>query len=61
MIEYIFGGYTLTCDVCGESVGYNFPEFEDAVNYKKKSGWRSQRRDGEWEDVCPECCKLKRG
>ena len=50
-----FNDYDLVCDICGESAGRVFMAFTDAVNYKKPNGWKSQKRDGEWEDVCPEC------
>lgn len=54
MIEKIHGEYSLTCDVCGDTVE-GFEDFEDAVGYKRNNGWRSQKRGGQWEDVCPEC------
>jgi hypothetical protein len=47
--------YTLTCDVCGETASEMFFEFADAVDFKKREGWKSQKHWGEWEDVCPEC------
>jgi len=47
--------YHLTCDVCGEATGEKFYDFYDAVNFKKREGWKSQKHRGEWEDVCPEC------
>lgn len=50
--------YRLICDVCGLEVERNFPDFDAAVTYKKRHGWKSQRRGGEWEDVCPECREL---
>ncbi len=46
----------LYCDVCGKEVDDTvFYDFYDAVDYKKKHGWKSQKYKGEWEDVCPEC------
>ena len=47
--------YFLTCDVCGEAASEKFYDFYDAVDYKKREGWKSQKHRGEWEDVCPEC------
>ncbi len=47
--------YFLVCDVCGEKADEPFSEFDDAVEYKKENGWKSQKYRGEWEDVCPEC------
>ena len=54
MIEKIHGEFNLVCDICGNAAE-GFEDFEDAVKYKKQHGWKSQRRGGEWEDVCPEC------
>jgi Fe2+ or Zn2+ uptake regulation protein len=45
----------LYCDVCGEKVEISFFTFDDLINYKKRNNWKSQRRNGEWEEVCPEC------
>lgn len=55
MIEWDEGNCRIYCDVCFEFAEVTFPEFMDAVKYKKQHGWKSQRRGGEWEDVCPEC------
>ena len=49
------GYYFLYCDVCGEEESGMFDSFYDAVEYKKINGWKSQKRNSEWEDVCPEC------
>ena len=55
MICKSFGFCSLTCDVCGEEADETFDDFYDAVEYKKNEGWKSQKRNGEWEDVCPDC------
>ena len=55
MIEKCYGGFTLSCDICNEAPMNLFLEFMDAVDYKKQNGWKSQKRNNEWEDVCPEC------
>ena len=34
-----------------------FETFDEAVDYKVDEGWKSQRRDSEWEDVCPDCVR----
>jgi len=47
--------YILNCDICGEEALEIFDDFYDTVQYKKDNGWKSQKRNGEWEDVCPEC------
>ncbi len=55
MIYKDIGSYSLSCDVCGEEAPEIFDDFYDAVEYKKQYGWKSQKRKGEWEDICPEC------
>ena len=55
MIDREGGFYYLICDVCGREAPTSFYEFPEAVHYKKAEGWRSRRRNGEWEDVCPNC------
>ena len=55
MIEGDGGLYSLSCDICGEEANKFFFDFYEAVDYKKRNGWKSQKRNGEWEDVCPEC------
>mgnify|MGYP001119304098 CR=1 FL=1 len=59
MIDKSGGIYNLICDICGGEAEESFFEFYDAVNYKKREGWKSQKdKDGAWEDVCPECQEL---
>lgn len=55
MIDKSFGSYSLICDICGEEAKKEFDDFYEAVDYKKKEGWKSKKIDGEWQDVCPEC------
>jgi len=55
MIDRQGGFFYLTCDVYQQEASEAFFEFDEAVQYKKDYGWKSQRRNGEWEDVCPEC------
>ncbi len=55
MIDRDFDGYSLACDICGEEATQTFDDFWDAVQYKKDNDWKSQRRNGDWEDVCPDC------
>lgn len=55
MIERINGLYTVMCDVCGEESDWRFMTFNEAVDCKRTEGWTKQMRNGEWEDVCPEC------
>ncbi len=50
--------YRLVCDVCRQEVNETFCEFDDAAQYKKNNYWKSQRRNGEWEDICPYCQEM---
>lgn len=59
MIDKGCGFHSLTCDVCGEDASEEFFEFSDAVNHKRSEGWKSQKKNGEWQDVCPDCARLK--
>ena len=56
MIDKIHGVYYLICDICEIEAEEEFPEFDEAVEYKKENGWRGKRlEDGLWFDVCPAC------
>jgi hypothetical protein len=55
MIDKAYGSYFLTCDICLNSAEEKFDNFDDAVDYKKSNGWRSEKKYGEWLDICPEC------
>jgi hypothetical protein len=46
-------GHELTCDICGK--GEKFDYFDHALEYKKDLGWISEKYNGEWQDICPEC------
>ena len=54
-------GYTLQCDICDNQEDRLFYEFGDAVLFKQTNlnGWRSQKNNGVWEDVCPRCEAIK--
>lgn len=54
-IERIYGKYHLICGICGEASRQSFGSFGEAVDSKREIGWTSQKRGGEWQDVCPEC------
>jgi hypothetical protein len=54
MINKEYGDFVLSCDICGHEVK-PLDDFNEAIEYKKDNGWRSQKRNGEWEDVCPKC------
>ena len=49
--------FILHCDICGDPADEEFYDFQTAVDYKKSNGWKSQRHNGEWEDICPECAE----
>ena len=57
MISIDNGMFYLSCDVCGDIAEPAFETFDEAVDYKVDEGWKSQRRDSEWEDVCPDCVR----
>ena len=54
MIENKNSNYELTCDICGYSVT-GCDTFQEAVDYKKENGWKSQKVSDGWDDVCPDC------
>lgn len=54
-IERDYDFFNLYCDICGEEAEEQFFEFQEAVDYKKSNGWKSKRKGGEWQDVCPDC------
>ena len=58
MIERNGSTFYLTCDMCEESPP-GFYEFHEAVNYKKREGWKSKRYGEDWVDVCPECAECE--
>lgn len=58
MIEKVGKGeYQLTCDICDESVSNMFQTFASAIEHKKYNGWKSRKRRGYWDDVCPKCTR----
>lgn len=47
--------FTPTCDICGKELEAEF-DFYDAVDAKKKAGWKSRKdKHGDWIDVCDKC------
>lgn len=55
MIEKQHYKYILICDVCGEDSEECFDTFQDAVDGRKEIGWKSEKNNNEWKDVCPNC------
>ena len=45
--------YILCCDACDENELFN--TFQEALNFKKREGWKSDNTDDEWVDICQEC------
>jgi hypothetical protein len=54
MIEREGWNFRLICDHC-EDYKDGFEEFEDAVSYKKRNGWKSVRGRTGWFEFCPRC------
>lgn len=54
MIERDYSLYILVCDQCGEAFG-TYDSFEEAVEAKKKQGFKSKREGRQWIDICKDC------
>jgi hypothetical protein len=54
MIEKGLIGFNLICDICGR-LEYAIPTFSEAVDFKRDNDWKSEKYEGEWQDICPEC------
>lgn len=54
MIEKGLIGFNLICDICGR-LEYAIPTVSDAVDFKCDNDWKSEKYEGEWQDICPEC------
>lgn len=51
------GGFSLTCDLCGDSIAAE--SWDEAKDLKALYGWKSRKWNGEWMDVCKECLRLE--
>ena len=60
-IDKSCGIFDLICDNCGEVHPESFDDFYDAVEAKKENGWKSKKRNGNWEDWCPKCAGESEG
>ena len=60
-IDKSCGTFDLTCDNCGLVFDESFDDFYDAVDAKKENGWKSKKRNGNWEDWCPKCAGESEG
>ena len=55
MIQREGWNHSLICDHCEDSKD-GFEEFDEAVKYKKRNGWKSvQSTRGAWFEFCPKC------
>jgi hypothetical protein len=52
-------GYELICDICNAEADVMFDSWNEAVEARKDLGWRSEKSNGKWRDVC-KCCLDKR-
>lgn len=59
MIIKEYQHFFLVCDICGKPHKCAFRSWEKAKDAKKEDGWTSNKVDGEWIDVCPDCRKEK--
>jgi len=55
MIDKQYDKFLLICDICVDPASCTFFEFDEAVNYKREFGWKSQKLNGHWYDICPDC------
>lgn len=46
--------YEPTCNICGSTLQGEF-DFMSAVKARKQAGWKSQKEDGQWVDICCDC------
>lgn len=57
MITKEYQDFLLICDICGKPHEAVFSSWEKAKDAKKEDGWTSNKVDGEWIDICPDCRK----
>ena len=59
-IERFYNFYTPICDCCEKELPAE-ESFQDAVDAKRRAGWKSRKDDrGQWEDICPDCLREER-
>lgn len=46
--------YIPICDCCGIELDEEYT-FNDAVDAMKADGWKIIKKDGEWQNICPDC------
>jgi len=48
------GLYMPICDICGTELYVKF-DFNEAVESKKRAGWKECWTNGRFKDICPDC------
>ena len=46
--------YIPICDCCGIELDEEYT-FNVAVDAMKADGWKIIKKDGEWQNICPDC------
>jgi hypothetical protein len=50
-----YGVFKVVCDICGMSSCADFETFYEAVEDKELNGYKSEKRNGSWKDICSDC------
>jgi len=49
------GEISFECDACGNELHTETANFDAARAKLKDDGWRTIKRNGDWEHICPLC------
>jgi hypothetical protein len=57
------GYFTLSCDICHKQVSESFYGIQEVIDYTNNNGWINKKhkgnwgdkRNGQWENICPDC------
>lgn len=52
---YIKGEVVFECDTCGETFGYDGPDFARVWSAAKREGWTARKVGQDWVHKCNEC------
>lgn len=57
--DRVYGSVTFSCDRdgCDEVLETGEHDFFEAIAEKKREGWTSEKRNSQWNDVCPACSR----
>lgn len=55
MIVKTYGEFIPVCDVCGEDVYVSFGSFDEALDWMRANGWKTNLTKEGWENVCATC------